>query len=227
MTYCCFRFLRLLLGKSCIVLLLIGITFFCNGCLVLTSQRLSKPIAPDQLVQLCETNNYPSRVFHRYFNSDDFRLDVYALNGENRGQIDFWFYILPVPDSPHQASKPSPILTVEIQIEPKPGHSVLFDPTRTFYSSTNLFRVSPAHIWLASDAPGYGNFRKSPYEIASKTVPLTTNALFILQYEVNSSPDIPFDLFLEGCSMQDRDVSLPSLSFAPVTIHRLEFKLPY
>ena len=212
--------------KACVALFLASIAFFDSGCLVLTSKHLSKPLGPDQLVQLHATNEYPGWVFHRYFNSNDFNLDVCVLNSENRGQIDFWFYILPLPDFSYHGDKSKSILTVQIQIEPK-AENVLFDPAHAFYSGTNIVHVAPARAWRVFSAPKYGNFRTSQYEMASKTTPVTTDTWFILEYVLNGNPDIPFDLFIEGCAVDGHGISLPRITFEPATINRFEFKLPY
>jgi hypothetical protein len=200
---------------SCLGLLLSGMAFFNSGCLVVNCERHSKPIGPHESVHYATTEQSWKKAFRRYFNSNDFNLNVAAINTEDRMDIYCWFYVIPVPHFWKATDHDRSVLTVQIQIEPK-KETVLFEPSRIFYSGTNLLNVGPERIYKSSEHP-----------ITSTTVPITKLTLFTLKYKVNSNPDIPFYLSIEGCSVAGREVSLPRIRFTPVTTITPSLQLPY
>jgi len=58
-----------------------------------------------------------------------------------------------------------------------------------------------------------------------KHMSIKKRTFFHLDYEVDSNPEIPFQLSLEGLSESDRPIELPAVSFAPAKIKHCEPEL--
>ncbi|MDB6067728.1 MAG: hypothetical protein JWR26_3936 [Pedosphaera sp.] len=203
---------------ACFVVLLIGTAFFNSGCTFIAVKRLSKPVGPYEFVRYGTTDNAERVGFRRHFNSPDFNYDVAALNVKDRFEIFCWFYVLPMPEFWFKADAADDRLTIQIQLEPREGN-LLFEPSRTFYSGTNMIRIAPVGILRQENY--------SSYEVTANKVLVKTNTFFQITYKVNDNPDTPFEVSVEGCSVDGKEISLPPIVFKPTTIVRPGIRLPY
>ena len=208
------------------IFFLASLPLLISGCLVVTTKHLSKPDDDSKTsVRLENTNTYIGWVYQKRFNTDDLKLDICALNGQNRDAIDFWFYVLPLPEFGYLRDSNNSILTIGIQIEPKTTN-ITFNSQHSFLSNVTVSNAAPKSTWRGFSPPNWGVHR-GYYEIVSNAVPVTTKTWFFLEYEATDDPDIPFVLDLQGFQVDGKTISLPVMHFESATIHRPELRLPY
>lgn len=192
----------------CLSLAIIAVGVVCSGCFVIRHEQFSKPDGPSNEVkrrrisQGCET-------YSRLFETPDFTLDVSVANWPSGWELQFLFNILPVYRYDYGKTEP---LSVHLEFEPKsPGISI--DTAKIFFIGTNHLRLAPAKVDIR------------------EAFSLTNRGVFHLAFPVDHRAypdrDMPFQLSIEGLTVSNQTISLPTISFKPKTVTGPGFELPY
>ena len=219
--------------RSSTVLIIVAIAFggFVNsGCFVLTCERRNKAVGPGVAVQM--NSKSKDMKYSRRFEYSDFDLTVGAENGPARWRLDFWFYVLPIPERFDYLSR-NP-LRIDVEIQPK-SNKLAFEPMRVYFqgTGTNQVNVPPSSIWQDDRWLGTN---------VSAAISITNSTRFRLEFanwsrmcaagnsqalEVQPDRDLPFRVAVEGILDSGRHLDLPSITFKPTAHLQPGFILPY
>jgi hypothetical protein len=219
--------------SSTTVILMVSVVlvgFVNSGCFVVTCERRNKPVAPCEAVQV--NSNSEDVKYSRRFQRPDLNVAVGAENGPARWQLDFWFYVLPIPERFDYLSRIP--LWIDVQIEPK-SSEIAFEPMKVYFQGmgTNQVKVPPSNVWQDQDWLGTN---------VSDAVSITNRTRFRLEFmewsqmcpdknspilEVQPNRDLPFRVAVEGVLDSGRRVDLPSITFRPTAHIEPGFRLPY
>jgi hypothetical protein len=165
------------------------------------------------------------------FQRPNLDVAVEAENGPARWNLDFWFYVLPIPERWDESRIP---LWIDVQIEPK-SDQITFDPTEVYFQGMGRSQVEvpPSNVWQDQHWLGTN---------ISSAIPLSHRMKFRLEFldwsrmcpggtspfsEVHPNRDLPFRIAVEGLMDSARHVHLPTVTFRPTAHLHPEFRLPY
>jgi hypothetical protein len=187
-----------------------------SGCFVITSNHVSKPVAPAENVELRHDQNGSDSTgwYVGHFHSTNLDFDLSVYNNAERFQTGFLFWVIPIPFS--KTSVPY----AEIQADLRPGENGVFiDPWRIEFIPTNGIPVAPVKIWRA-DANAWKL-------IAHGQLSLNKSASFRLEYNAPMDPDLPFNLSVGGISIPGQSNAVTTVEYQRAKIIRSGLKLPY
>lgn len=115
-----------------------------SGCLVVSSNHVSKPIAPRETVELRHEENGGDATgwYVCHVHSTGVDLDISVRNNAERLQIGFLFWVLPVPS---YVKTSVPDAEIEAALWPN-ANSLVVDPWRIEFVPTNGAPIAPARI---------------------------------------------------------------------------------
>lgn len=198
---------------------LLGLCILNGGCLVLTRERVMKPLAPaEQILTHWDNSDQP---YSRFLDFRDFALKVGVDNGPSRWEMGFLFWVLPLPYSVGGDDQP---FVVRVDFTPK-SQSVTFDPWQVYFLGlgTNLVHARPASVWQDNHLLG----TNGTSVLVTNETKLTLEFSPWPQMELHRDRDAPFQLGFEGIRDSGQSIPLPPLTFKPRGHTRPEFRLPY
>jgi hypothetical protein len=187
-----------------------------SGCFVITSNHVSKPVAPAENVELRhdENGSDSNGWYVGHFHSTNLDFDLSVFNNAERFQTGFLFWVIPIPFS--KTSVPY----AEIQADLRPGETGVFiDPWQIEFIPTNGIPVAPTKIWQA-DANSWKL-------IARGQLLLNKPESFKLEYSAPMNPDLPFNLSIGGITIPGQSNAATIVEYQRAKIIRPSLKLPY
>lgn len=187
-----------------------------SGCLVVSSNHVSKPVAPPATVELRhETNSDDSTGWYtHHVHSADVDFDVSVPNNAERLQVGFLFWVIPVPFT--KSSVPDAV--VELNLQPNEGNQIAIDPWSIQYRPAENQGISAAKIWRED----HGSWKPVPHG------QLTINRPESLRLEFNApcNPDFPFTLLIAGIPVADHP-NFVTINYEQAKLYHTGFRLPY
>ena len=184
-----------------------------SGCLVVSSNHVSKPVAPKETVERLHGEDgqlWDGYVDHVH--SRELDIDVAVHNAVERFQVGFLFWVLPIPYS----KSGSPDARVQVDVRPI-GNDVIFDPWRILYIPAPGAPDAPVKISHLKN----GEWKP----IAREPLSIHQSESFMIDYDGPCNPDSQFTVSLASAS--GKIDLLPSIDYKCAKFFHTRFQLPY
>jgi hypothetical protein len=184
-----------------------------SGCLVVSSNHVSKPVAAKETVERAHNQNgqeWDGYVHHVHSPETD--IDIAVHNATERMQVGFFLWLLPVPFS----KSGSPDARIQVDVRPI-GTNILFDPWRILYIPAPGAPDAPVKISRLEN----GSWKPITREPLSIHQPES----FLIDYDGPCNPDLPFTVSLAGAS--GKNDRLPTIDYKRAEFFHTRFELPY
>lgn len=188
-----------------------------SGCFVITSNHVSKPIAPAQTVEFCHDQDVADRWrwYVRKFQTPDLNLEVGVRNSTERLQVGFLFWVLPIPAT---RDWNNPTFIVNADFRPI-GKQILIDPWNIQYIPSNGIPIAPAKVSRLE------NSRLQP--ISPGTISVSAPESFTIEFDAPCNPDSHFKLAIGGLAESGDSNQVTTISYKRAKLVRAGFQLPY
>jgi hypothetical protein len=189
--------------------------FLNSGCLVVSSNHVSKPIAAKETVELCHDEYAVGDAgwYIHHVHSSDVDFDVSVHNNAERFEMGFLFWVLPVPYFKSEI----PDAAVELDLRPREGNQIAVNPWHIEFHPVEDVAISPAKIWRKDN----GSWKPVPK--GQLTIDKTESLR--LEYNAPCNPDFPFTLVIAGVPTSDQKII--AINYERAKLFQTGFKLPY
>jgi len=198
------------------ILGLLACGLFGPGCLVVSSNHVSKPVAARETVELRhdKNDNDSTGWYSHHVHTADADFDVAVQNNAERLQVGFLFWVIPVPFT--KSSTPDAV--VELNLQPNEGNPIAIDPWNIEYHPAEDLAISPAKIWCKEE----GAWKPVPRGRLSVSKP----ELLRLEYNAPCNPDLPFTLLIAGIPASEHP-KIIAINYERAKLFHTGFQLPY
>jgi len=189
---------------------------FSSGCLVVSSNHVSKPVAAKETIELRHDTNFDESTgwYTHHVQSSDVDFDVSIYNNAERLQVGFLFWVIPIPFT--KSSVPDAFLQVDLR--PTETNSITIDPWRIEYLPAENTGITPAKIWREDN----GSWKRIPRGELSINKPES----FRIEYTAPCNPDLPFTLLIAGVPVADSP-SFVAINYERAKLYHTGIRLPY
>ena len=190
--------------------------FFNSGCLVVSSNHVSKPVAAAETVELRHDEYAVGDAgwYVHHVHSADVDFDISVHNNAERMEMGFWLWVLPVP----YLKSEIPDAVVELNLRPAKGNQVVIDPWSIQYRPAETQGIKPAKIWRQD--------HRTWKPISHGQLSVNKPESFRLEYNATCNPDLPFALLVDGLPVTDHP-SFVTINYERAKLFQTGFKLPY
>lgn len=187
-----------------------------SGCLVVSSNHVSKPVAAKETVALRHDDNADESTgwYTHHVHSSDVDFDVAVQNNAERLQVGFLFWVIPVPFT--KSSVPDAV--VQLNLQPLAGNQLTIDPWSIQYRPAENKGIAPVKIWREEN----GSWKPVPHGQLSINKPESLR----LDYNAPCNPDLPFTLLIAGVPMADHP-NFVTINYERAKLFHTGFRLPY
>ena len=204
-------FLRILLPLALVPI-------FSAGCLSFTTERVSRPVPIPAVANVNKRNVLT-------FSPPEADVSVSVRNSYTERRL-YLITIVPIiENTPWTAAVRRPPLLISVAVKQK-CTDLIFDPARVFYCCTNQMQLAPrsADAYEILKQFGFSKVEHPLWENALKPVSLKEYSYnFKIHYDVDWSPNLAFDILLDGLSKGGQPIPLPPIHFEPGTSHDSAF----
>lgn len=188
-----------------------------SGCFVITSNHVSKPIAPAQTVEFCHDQHVADRWgwYVRKFQTPDLNFEVGVCNSTERLQVGFLFWVLPIPTTRDYVLR---TFTVNADFRPV-GKAVLIDPWNIQYIPTNGIPIAPAKVSRLENS--------RLQSISPGSISVGTSESFTIEFDAPCNPDSHFKLAIGALAETGESNQVTTISYKRAKLVRAGFQLPY
>ena len=186
-----------------------------SGCLVVSSNHVSKPVAAEETVELRHDTNSDESTgwYSHHVHSSDVDFDVAVQNNAERWQVGFLFWVIPIPFT--KSSIPDAV--IELNLRPT-GTPLAIDPWSIEYRPAEDKGIGPVKIWREDK----GSWKPLPRGQLSVAKPESLR----LEYNAPCNPDVPFTLLIAGVPMAEHP-NFITINYEQATLYHTGFRLPY
>jgi hypothetical protein len=186
-----------------------------SGCLVVSSNHVSKPVAPKDTVELRHDENADESTgwYAHHVHSSNVDFDVAVHNNAERLQVGFLFWVIPIP----YTESWTPDAMVELNLRPT-GTNIVIDPWNINLFPAEDVCIGPKKIWREEN----GGWEQIPRGQVSITKPES----FRLEYDAVCNPDSPFTLAIADLPKTDRSQVIV-IHYERAKLFHTGFRLPY